>query len=140
MIAFGFRCVFWLWITQMIACGQATDPEQALMLFEGKYDVSETFMRQEGTQCPDAQLVIQENTITAAIDGTSLELAFEQRWGNQVGELDRQASFVTSARIGTERVFTFFGSFEENRIQGDLTENRGGACLRYFSIAGTKQN
>lgn len=134
-IGWGMGLVTLAWLA---GCGPAGNPDD-LARFAGWYDLTEAFAHHTGLQCPPPPVEILENSVDVRIDGNQFEGRFEQRWGDLLGEIREDGSFLSSGNLGVDQTLRFTGRFEEEVLLGSLDDVRGASCTRTFSVNGTRR-
>ena len=118
-------------------CGSGVDPDD-LARFAGWYDVTEAFTGDSGVQCPPPPVEIVANAVEMRVDGNQFEARFDSRWGDLLGEISEDGSFLSSGNLGPDQTLRFSGSFTEEVVSGSLDDVRSG-CTRTFGVNGTRR-
>jgi hypothetical protein len=124
-------------LTALAGCGSGEGASD-LARFAGWYDVTEAFASDTGVQCPPPQVEIIENSVEVRVDGNQFEARFSARWGDLLGEIRENGSFLSSGNLGPAQTLRFTGSFEEETVIGSLDDVRTG-CTRTFGVNGTRR-
>ncbi len=127
-------------------CGSSSDGPD-LTRFEGDYEVWETFLRQSGAGCMPYTGGILENTLRARIRANDLTAEFTSRWGTLKGQIQKDASFLVSGKIGNEETINLSGTLSEGAapdggprttVIGQLQDIRPD-CTRQFDVSGERK-
>lgn len=134
-----------LWVG-MAGCGSSSGGPD-LTRFQGDYPVWETFLRQSGAGCMPYTGGILENTARIRIQSNDITAEFSSRWGTLKGQIQKDASFLVSGKIGNEENISWSGSFDDESgdggarmaVTGQLQDVRSD-CTRQFDVSGERNS
>ena len=119
-------------------CGGPDDNDVDLTPYAGRFNVTETFFKNDGTQCPEPPTDPVYNGVTIKIDRNVFGAEFDDRWGDLVGgEIHENTSFLASRGVPTDRV-EFTGEYSDlDNFSAIIRDIRQG-CTRTFDLVGVR--
>jgi len=90
------------------ACGGGGG-DGPMLPFEGRYELTETFVDQAGTQCEPAPDQPYANAVRVGVDGNELELVFQSRWATLRGQVDAEGAMVATGQLGAGETLQWSG-------------------------------
>ena len=119
-------------------CGAPDDNDVDLTPYAGRFDVTETWRMDEGTQCSNPPTDPVYNGVRIKIERNVFGAEFDDRWGDMPGgEIHENTSFLTSRGVQDDRI-EFTGDYsDKDNFEAIMRDIRQG-CTRTFDLVGVR--
>jgi hypothetical protein len=136
----SFRWMTWLaWVSLWLcACGAPDDNDVDLTPYAGRFDVTEDWRLDEGTQCSNPPTDTVYNAVRITVDRNVFGAKFDDRWGElSGGEIHEDTRFLASRGQADDRI-EFSGDYvDEDNFSAIMRDIRQG-CARTFDLVGVR--
>ena len=121
------------------ACGGPDDNDVDLTPYAGRFDVTETFFKNDGTQCPEPPTDPVYNGVDIDIERNEFGAEFDIRWGDLVGgEIHENTSFLASRGQSDDRI-EFTGEYSDKDNFSAIIRDIRQGCTRTFDVVGVRE-
>jgi hypothetical protein len=121
------------------ACGGPEDNDVDLTPYAGRFDVTETFFNNSGTQCPDPPTDPAYNIVRIKIEQNVFGAEFDDRWGDLAGgEIHENTSFLASRGQSDDRI-EFTGEYSDKDNFAAIMRDIRQGCTRTFDLVGVRE-
>jgi hypothetical protein len=119
-------------------CGGPEDNDVDLTPYAGRFDVTENWRLDEGTQCSNPPTDPVYNGVRIKIERNVFGAEFDDRWGELAGgEIHEDTNFLASRGQQDDRI-EFTGDYsDEDNFEAIMRDIRQG-CTRTFDLVGVR--
>lgn len=120
------------------ACGGPDDGKVDLTPYAGRFDVTEDWRMDDGTQCFNPPTDTVYNRVTIKIEKHVFGARFDDRWGDLVGgEIHEDTSFLASRSQLDDRI-DFSGDYADRDSFSAIMRDIREGCTRTFDLSGVR--
>jgi hypothetical protein len=120
------------------ACGGPDDGKVDLTPYAGRFDLTEDWRLDQGTQCSDPPTDTVYNRVTIEIEKNAFAAKFDDRWGDLVGgEIHEDTRFLASRGQVDDRI-EFSGDYSDEDNFSAIMRDIRQECTRTFDLVGVR--